>query len=265
MELIDNKEVIRQVLREWESIQGCLAQPLVREPFLKDFVYRFCWNSNSIEGNTLSLDETVSLIEYDEVRSGHTYAEYTEAKYLYRAIREMLRLEETEITEEWIKETNGLILGVGGQYRKNNLYIGTLLEAIYYPPDHSEVPGMMGRFVKGIQGTGKKDTDAALTFGGIAEAHVRFEQIHPFRDGNGRTGRMLMNQMLINAGWLPVIMESQSKYRQSFRRYDSAGDISLLVHLICKGELSAIKRVKTLQEKVRQSMEPARRESGPKL
>lgn len=57
------------------------------KPFIKDFAYRFCWSSNALEGNTLSLDETICLIDYDEVRSGHTYTEYQEAKNLYKAIK----------------------------------------------------------------------------------------------------------------------------------------------------------------------------------
>lgn len=79
---------------------------------MKDFSLRFCWSSNAIEGNTLNLEETISVIEYDEVRSGHTYTEYQEAKNLYHAIQELLiPFEKKSLTEEWIKKANGLIRG----------------------------------------------------------------------------------------------------------------------------------------------------------
>lgn len=69
-------------------------------------------------------------------------------------------------------------------------------------------------------------------------------------DGNGRTGRMIMNQRLINNGWLPVTIENQSKYRQAFRRYEASKDLSMMVYIICKGELASIRRVKELVNKL---------------
>ena len=57
----------------------------VRKAFEKELRIRLSWNTNSLEGNTLTLEETVDALEYDEVRSGHTYSEYTEAKTAYQA------------------------------------------------------------------------------------------------------------------------------------------------------------------------------------
>ena len=59
-----------------------------------------------------------------------------------------------------------------------------------------------------------------------------------------------MNQRLINNGWLPITIEDQSKYRQAFRRYDRSQDTSLLAYVICKGELTSIKRIKELERKL---------------
>lgn len=78
------------------------------KPFIKDFAYRFCWSSNALEGNTLSLDETICLIDYDEVRSGHTYTEYQEAKNLYKAIKkEMLPLQKERLQKLGSKKQMG--------------------------------------------------------------------------------------------------------------------------------------------------------------
>ncbi len=57
----------------------------IRSAFEKELRLRLSWNTNSLEGNTLTLEETVDALEYDEVRSGHTYSEYTEAKTAYEA------------------------------------------------------------------------------------------------------------------------------------------------------------------------------------
>ena len=83
----------------------------------------------------------------------------------------------------------------------------------------------------------------------IAKNHMDFERIHPFADGNGRTGRMILNQQLINEKLLPIIIEPKGNYCQAFRRYDRSGDISQMVHIIAKGELASIERIRQLYER----------------
>ena len=80
----------------------------------------------------------------------------------------------------------------------------------------------------------------------IAKNHMDFERIHPFADGNGR---MVLNQQLINEKLLPIIIEPKGNYRQAFRRYDRSGDISQMVHIIAKGELASIERIRQLYER----------------
>lgn len=253
MPFMDNTGFINEIKTELVNAKEGLKNELIREPFIRDFMYRFCWNSNSIEGNTLSLDETINVLEYDEVRSGHTYAEYTEAKLLFRAIHDMLKFEGQEVNEDWMKETNGIILGQKGEYRKKNLYIGTLTEAVYYPPDFEKVPELMRSYVESLQSV-PQEFDKMVEM--IAREHISFERIHPFCDGNGRTGRIVLNQRLINQGFLPVTIENQSKYRQAFRKYDVSKDVSMMVYIICKGEISAINRIKELQKRLSVSRKP---------
>lgn len=83
----------------------------------------------------------------------------------------------------------------------------------------------------------------------IAEQHICFERIHPFSDGNGRTGRIMLNQQLINAGLLPITIEKNSKYRQAFKFYDKNKDVSLMAHVISSAEIDAMNRIKELQSK----------------
>ena len=189
------------------------------------------------------------------MRSGHTYTEYSEAKQLFQAIKKMLKFNRQNIDETWIQEANGLILGREGGYRKTNLYVGTLVEAVYYPPKHEEVPRHMTKYVEKLNQYFSQVKEVAEN---IAREHLEFERIHPFPDGNGRCGRLIMNQRLINNGWLPITIEDQSKYRQAFRRYDRSQDTSLLVYVICKGELASIERVKELERKLERTMAETR-------
>ena len=59
--------------------------------------------------------------------------------------------------------------------------------------------------------------------------------IHPFQDGNGRTGRFVMDQMLLNEGLMPAIILNQSKYRQAFRLYERNRDTALMEYCIAAG------------------------------
>lgn len=249
---LDNKSLILAIQNKIDDLSAWLQNELITEPYYKDFAYRFCWNSNSIEGNTLSLDETIAVVDYDEVRSGHTYTEYTEAKSLYHVISTMLDKTGSHITEDWIQDVNAGILNKKRGYRQGNLYVGTLIEATYYPPDYEKVPELMRSYMKRLN---RKEMSLSEYLGAIAEDHILFERIHPFSDGNGRTGRMILNQQLINWGLLPITIDNQSKYRQSFQRYDRGRDLSLLLHLICKGELNAIERVTELGQQLERNIE----------
>lgn len=245
--IIDNTEILKQLEKEQKSLADLKKKKLLFAPFWDDFKMRLCWSSNLLEGNTLDLEETIEIIQYDEVRSGHTYQEYTEAKNLYRAIEEQISSDKTDITEEWIKRCNALIIGTNGEYRKKDVYIGTIAEAAYFPPGHEKVEEEMNQIMKQAEIMGN---DLESIIKKTAEFHIKFERIHPFSDGNGRTGRMILNQQLINNDMLPIAIEKTSKYRQAFRLYDKSADISMLIHLICNNELKAIDRVKELERKL---------------
>ncbi|MCL2671718.1 MAG: Fic family protein [Clostridiales bacterium] len=216
---------IDAALRQVEAARVFGGDPILWQAFYDGFQRRFCWSSGSLEGNTLTLDETIAAIDYDEVQSGHSYSEYTEAKNLYKAIG-LMRPEGQAITEDWIRAVQAAVLQSGGAYRSHELYIGTPIEAVYYPPKSERVPQLMREFIEAARG------DAAIPR--IAALHLRFERIHPFGDGNGRVGRIILCQMLMNAKLLPAAIEHKSEYRQAFRIFDRNGDNSPMVHLICK-------------------------------
>ena len=248
MPLFDNKNRILQIETQKEEIFKLMENPLISQPFVEDFAKRFSWSTNAIEGNTLSLEETIAVIDYDEVRSNHTYSEYTDAKNVYYAIQKMLLpFAKAVIDEEWIQKANGYIRHAQGEYRDTTVYIGNLSEAIYYPPEPQDVPALMKNWIR------ETETEAGAAkeiFEKIAASHIRFERIHPFSDGNGKTGRMIINQQLINSGFLPVSIPPTGKYREAFRRYDRGGDLSEMVYVLAKSELESFDRVRSLALKL---------------
>ena len=260
MPLFDNENRILQIETEKAEIFKYMENPLISQPFTEDFSKRFSWSTNAIEGNTLSLEETIAVIEYDEVRSNHTYAEYTDAKNAYYAIQKMLLpFVKTVVDEEWIKKANGYIRHMQGEYRDTAVYIGNLSESIYYPPDPQDVPELMKNWMREttIEAVTAKDI-----FEKIAANHVRFERIHPFSDGNGRTGRMIINQQLINNGFLPISIQPTGKYSEAFRRYDKSEDLSEMVYVLVKSELEAFDRVRKLALKLKKDREKQKKEQS---
>lgn len=241
---IDLKEKQKKIELVLPSIKENLKDNLISEPFYKDFKYSFCWSSNAIEGNTLSLDETISLLEYDEVSSGHTFKEYDEAKRLYSAIEEYISFENKEITEDFIKDIAKEVTGREKGYRKENVYIGTISEAIYYPPSFDMVEELMADYVSHLKPFNKLNLGDKIKF--IAKKHIEFERIHPFTDGNGRTGRIILNQSLINEGLLPIVIEPKSKYRSAFKEYNNNQDTSLMENIIYKGQLESIEKIEQI-------------------
>ena len=146
-----------------------------------------------------------------------------------------------EITEEWIRAVNGTVMQSSGEYRTTELYIGTPVEAVYYPPKSERVPALMRQFILDLRTASM--LPPAESISRIAELHLQFERIHPFSDGNGRTGRMILCQMLMNAGLLPATIEHKSEYRQAFRIYDKNKDSSPMAHLLCKALNASAKTI----------------------
>lgn len=241
--LIDIQEDINKTVKLYNESKQYFSDSLIITPFYDDFRYSFCWSSNAIEGNTLTLEDTINFIDYDEVRSGHKFSEYEEAKRLDTAIKKYLSYEPQNITENWILNINSEITGDLKGYRKENVYIGNQIKAVFYPPSFESVPGLMSEFLLDINFRADEIGDIISK---TARKHMEFERIHPFKDGNGRTGRLIMNQNLINNGLLPISIEPKSKYKQAFRTYDRNGDISLLEHIIHVGEQKALGEIKKL-------------------
>ncbi|MDD2979653.1 MAG: Fic family protein [Hespellia sp.] len=254
---INNSKKIKMLQEIQSEIQKIKKEKLIMEPFVKDITVRMSWNSNSLEGNTLSLDETVRVIEYDEVRSGHTYTEYQEAKNVYHAIKTMIQFDEKQTMDaDWVKGANGYIMGNEATYRGMNLYVGTLTEAVYYPPSYQDVPDLMHDFIEKMN-INTQNIESLIH--DVAYQHIQFERIHPFPDGNGRTGRMIMNQQLLNNGLLPAIIKDQSKYRQSFRRFDKNGEVALMENVMINGILESWKHMEKIRNKYEERFSPEKK------
>lgn len=177
------------------------------------------YNSNAIENSTLTLKETEKILLEMEVSRDVSVREVFEAKNLAR-VMEYIRTksQEKETDEELILLLHQMLLGniddnIAGRFRKQHEYVrvGTHIAPA---PEHIEL--MIGVALREFSG----NLDAYF-LERIAKFHLEFETIHPFNDGNGRIGRVLISYQLLRLGFVPIIIRDKEKaqYYKSFGEY----------------------------------------------
>lgn len=207
-----------------------------------EFIIENTYDSNAIEGNTLTLRETALVLEGVTIGE-KPLKDHLEAIGHKEAFGYVMELAEanTELTERVIKDIHTLVLMNDrenkGKYRSVPVKISG---AVHVPPQPYLVAEQMGTLIAEYADirARKHVIEAA------AEFHLRFEGIHPFIDGNGRTGRLVLNLELIKAGLLPVNIKfaDRRKYYAAFDSYYG-------------GERSAAAMVELIAEYERQELE----------
>ena len=195
-------------LKNWLDSFRPLPSAVVAE--LKQlFDVRFTYNSNAIEGNTLTQSETQLVLEKGITVGGKTLREHLEVVGHRDAIDyvESLAQQDTTIGEWEIRQIHSLLFMVidraeAGRYRQ--LDVKAAGTEYKYPP-HYLLPELMAEFVEWLNSEGAKQLHP-IDY--AAEAHCRFVGIHPFRDGNGRMGRLLMNLLLLRLGYPVVVINN---------------------------------------------------------
>jgi Fic family protein len=179
------------------------------------------YNSNAIENSTLTLEDTEKILAGGHLERKVSVREIYEAKNL-------AKLTETLLEKYTHKLTIKLILGlhktllthiddpIAGRFRsgKEWVRVGNHLGA-----NPQFVPTLMQELVDGYN-----QNKTAYFLDAIAHFHAEFETIHPFVDGNGRMGRVLINLQLMNAGLPPIIIQNKNKntaYYPLFTKYQS--------------------------------------------
>jgi len=182
----------------------------------EQFIVEWTYNSNAIEGNTLTLKETELVINRGLTIGKKSLSEHFEAinhkegiQYLYDFIKK-----KKELSEDTILALHKIILKniddtEAGHYRTSNVMI---TGAVHIPPSAIKIKKLMGEFFEWYYKNKKKLSVAELA----AWAHYKIVRIHPFIDGNGRTARLLMNLILIQNGYPPAVIlnvDRQKYYR----------------------------------------------------
>ena len=199
----------------------------LREEFMIDFTY----NSNAIEGNTLTLKETAMVLEGITIDQkplkDHLEAVGHRDAFLY--VEDIAK--DTEISETVIKSIHSLVLinrrEDKGIYRRVPV---TIMGAYTQPVQPYLIESKMTELLQ----TNERSKKTMHPIERIARFHLEFEGIHPFIDGNGRTGRLLLNLDLIQNGYpaINIKFTDRKKYYNTFDAYYKDSSANGMIELV---------------------------------
>lgn len=186
----------------------------ITDEYIKDLLVRMTHHSTSIEGNTLTLAETLSILINNYIPRGMSEKEYNEVKNYRKILPILLNNSENEITTDLIKEYNKIIMTNlredAGRYKKiANIIIGVEFELM----KPYQVPYVMQEWCDNYNFRIKKAITDEEKVEIILDQHIKFERIHPFGDGNGRTGRLLIIDSCFRENLVPIIIPKEEKIK----------------------------------------------------
>ncbi|MBI5002061.1 Fic family protein [Candidatus Woesearchaeota archaeon] len=176
-----------------------------------DFLIRFTYNSNAIEGNRLTLRDTYLIIKEKQIPSGAPPKDYNEAingREAFAFIKEY----KGKLTIEFLEKLNNILTqNTGVVYPGRVRFFPVKIEgADHIPPESEKVRPLLRKMIQFYYDSKRKIHPFVLA----CLIHAQFVEIHPFEDGNGRTGRALMNWILMQAGYPKVFIPV--KVRQKY-------------------------------------------------
>ena len=206
--------------------------------------FRLDWNyhSNNLEGNSLTYGETKALIMFGITAQGKPLKDHFEIRGHDEAVKWIIEIvkQDRPITENFIRELHTLLLKESyevdaitpdgkptkkrihvGSYKTTPNHVKTKTGEIFRFATPEETPSKMYDLITWYR---EKNTDKKINKVLLAaEFHYKYIRIHPFDDGNGRTARILMNLILMQAGYPPVIIKTDDKknYFAALRQADA--------------------------------------------
>lgn len=245
-------EELDQRVREMRSV-GKLS-PEVLHHIRQYFRIKHIYHSNAIEGNQLDIGETRQVVEAGLTIAGKSLKDQAEAKNLSQALdflEDLASDASLPISLHDIRQIHTLVLqGIddsAGAYREIDVAISG---SNYRPPNPIKVGPEMQELTKWLAETTSTGDFAVVST--AAALHAWFAQIHPFVDGNGRTARLLMNLLLMRAGYpISVItQEDRSRYIEALEE-SQASDLTPFIALLLEAIEETLEEYETAADEQR--------------
>ena len=224
-------QTIEKLATELKNLQPMKTE--YRQKLEKKFRLEFNYNSNHIEGNTLTYGETELLLIFDKTTGNHELREYEEMKahdVAFEMMKDWAADKERPFNETSIKNLHKVLLVIPfwkeaitpdgqstrhlievGDYKRHPNSVRLQNGEIFHYASPGETPIQMGEMMEWYKNEEKAIHPVTLA----AILHYRFVRIHPFDDGNGRISRLLMNYVFLKHDLPPVIIKSADKKKIS--------------------------------------------------
>ena len=229
--------------------------------FIQMHIMKEAQTSSRIEGTMTEIDEAVmdkddiSPEKRDDWQEVHNYVEA-----MNHGVK---RLKEMPISSRLLREMHAILLDGArgenkspGQFRRSQNWLGgsSLSDAVYIPPAHTEIEDLMSDFEKFLH----NDEISVPHLVKVAVAHYQFETIHPFLDGNGRIGRLLITFYLVSSGLLakPCLYlsdffeKNRSSYYDALSRVRESNDIAHWIKFFLNAVMSTSDNGKETFQKI---------------
>ncbi len=211
------KDRIAGLLKLYQQLLG-ESPDAIREIALSE-IPEMVYNSNAIENSTLTLEETENILLRDTIKKDQDVREVFEAKNLAKITEYLLESPKLDLDIELILRLHKMLLtGINddwaGRFRHGKEWVRV---GAHIGANPAFVQNLMSEAVE----TYNEDSTRYF-LDKIAWFHAEFETIHPFPDGNGRIGRVLVNQQLMLLGYPPIIVPNKGKktdYYPAFTNY----------------------------------------------
>jgi Fic family protein len=235
--------------------------PDQEQRIMQKFRLDWTYHSNAIEGNSLSFGETKAFLLHGVTAQGKPFRDYLDIRGHHAALDYLLEIvrQKTPITEAAVRELHKIILVepydvdavtqdgrltkrriIPGQYKTTPNHVHTSTGEIHYYASPEETPAKMADLMAWYRQTQEKGELHPLVLS--ATFHYQFVTIHPFDDGNGRMARLLMNLILMQAGFPPVIVpiDTKNEYLLALEQADADNDLDPFVTLIGQALLKSL-------------------------
>ena len=236
-QLNEKKQILRRKSSEYKNI---VAEILDNHDIRDQFILKLTYHTNRIEGSTLTEPDTAAILFDNAALPDRSLTEHLETKNHQAALNYLFDyiLKNGAINENFILKLHAILMngtiGDAGQYRRHAVRItGVNLPTANY----LKVPDLMPALAREAAKT-TKDVIALS-----AKIHGRFEQIHPFSDGNGRIGRLLMQAVLLKANFAPAVIRQEQKqlYYTYLYKAQTKDDYSQLEDFLCGAAMDGFK------------------------
>lgn len=192
------KKIKENFQKEWRKYPKT-----AQEREMEEIAIPFTYNTNAIEGSTITLEEAREII-HDKIAPNKSLKDIWETESHAQVFLNMLKMKEkisNGLLLRWHKEVFGETKpDIAGKFRNYLVRVGN-----YIAPDWQDVAKLMNRFIKFVNEAELNPVELA------GRAHYRFEKIHPFGDGNGRIGRLIINHILWHIGYPMIIIEYKKR------------------------------------------------------